>query len=157
MKLPTNSSASRCVSVSDTLSVSLGLGQATVADLPVAKQVLNNVERVLDLGADARLDRLHLLQPACEPAARSFLFDKGRVVPWLRLIAVIEPLYSSRCRVRLQPTGVSKMLRMYLLQQLYAAWLMKRSRTRSTTAKRCATWSAWMTNQRFGSCVAWAC
>ena len=48
-----------------------------------------------------------------------FLADMVRVVPWSRLITVIEPLYPSRGRVGRQPMGVSKMLRMYLLQQWY--------------------------------------
>jgi IS5 family transposase len=42
-----------------------------------------------------------------------------RVVPWAKLIAVIEPLYPTSGRVGRQPTGVAKMLRMYLLQQWY--------------------------------------
>ena len=48
-----------------------------------------------------------------------FLADMERVVPWARLIGVIEPLYPSSGRVGRQPTGVPKMLRMYLLQQWY--------------------------------------
>ena len=45
-----------------------------------------------------------------------FLADMERVVPWSRLIAVIEPLYPSSARMGRQPMGVSTMLRMYLLQ-----------------------------------------
>ena len=48
-----------------------------------------------------------------------FLADMERVVPWSRLIAVVEPLYPTRGRVGRQPMGVPKMLRMYLLQQWY--------------------------------------
>jgi IS5 family transposase len=48
-----------------------------------------------------------------------FLADMERVVPWSRLVAVIEPLYPTSGRVGRQPMGVSKMLRMYLLQQWY--------------------------------------
>ena len=48
-----------------------------------------------------------------------FLAEMERVVPWVRLIAVIEPLYPTSGRVGRQPTGVPKMLRMYLLQQWY--------------------------------------
>ena len=48
-----------------------------------------------------------------------FLADMERVVPWARLIAVIEPLYPTSGRVGRQPMGVPKMLRMYLLQQWY--------------------------------------
>ena len=46
-----------------------------------------------------------------------FLTDMERVVPWERLIAVIEPLYPTSGRVGRQPMGVPRMLRMYLLQQ----------------------------------------
>ena len=49
-----------------------------------------------------------------------FLAEMERVVPWARLIAVIEPLYPTSGRVGRQPMGVPKMLRMYLLQQWYA-------------------------------------
>jgi IS5 family transposase len=48
-----------------------------------------------------------------------FLAEMERVVPWARLIAVIEPLYPTSSRVGRQPMGVPKMLRMYLLQQWY--------------------------------------
>ncbi len=48
-----------------------------------------------------------------------FLADMERVVPWARLIAVIEPLYPTSGRVGRQPIGVSRMLRMYCLQQWY--------------------------------------
>src|SRR6187431_2086560 len=48
-----------------------------------------------------------------------FLADMERVVPWARLIALIEPLYPTRGRVGRQPIGVPKMLRMYCLQQWY--------------------------------------
>jgi IS5 family transposase len=48
-----------------------------------------------------------------------FLADMERVVPWSKLMAVIEPTYPTSGRVGRQPMGVSKMLRMYLLQQWY--------------------------------------
>lgn len=48
-----------------------------------------------------------------------FLADMERVVPWSRLIAVIEPLYLTRGRVVRQPIGVPRMLRMYCLPQWY--------------------------------------
>ncbi len=48
-----------------------------------------------------------------------FLADMERVVPWARLIAVIEPLYPTSGRAGRQPIGVSRMLRMYCLQQWY--------------------------------------
>ena len=48
-----------------------------------------------------------------------FLAEMERIVPWARLIAVIEPLYPTSGRVGRQPIGVAKMLRMYCLQQWY--------------------------------------
>src|ERR1035441_6162388 len=48
-----------------------------------------------------------------------FLGEMERIVPWTRLIAVIEPLYPSSGRVGRQPIGVATMLRMYCLQQWY--------------------------------------
>ena len=48
-----------------------------------------------------------------------FLAEMERIVPWARLIAVIEPLYPTSGRVGRQPIGVPKMLRMYCLQQWY--------------------------------------
>jgi IS5 family transposase len=49
-----------------------------------------------------------------------FLADMERVVPWARLIALIEPLYPTSGRVGRQPIGVPRMLRMYCLQQWYS-------------------------------------
>jgi hypothetical protein len=48
-----------------------------------------------------------------------FLAEMERIVPWSRLIAIIEPLYPKSGRVGRPPIGVSKMLRMYCLQQWY--------------------------------------
>ena len=48
-----------------------------------------------------------------------FLAEMERIVPWARLIGVIEPLYPTSGRVGRQPIGVPKMLRMYCLQQWY--------------------------------------
>jgi IS5 family transposase len=48
-----------------------------------------------------------------------FLAEMERVVPWAKLIAVIEPAYPTSGRVGRQPMGVPTMLRMYLLQQWY--------------------------------------
>jgi IS5 family transposase len=48
-----------------------------------------------------------------------FLDEMQRIVPWSRLIAVIEPLYPKSGRVGRPPIGVPKMLRMYCLQQWY--------------------------------------
>jgi IS5 family transposase len=48
-----------------------------------------------------------------------FLGEMEAVVPWVRLEAVIEPLYPSTGRVGRQPIGVSRMLRMYCLQQWF--------------------------------------
>ncbi len=49
-----------------------------------------------------------------------FLAEMERVVPWARLEALIEPLYPKSGRVGRPPIGVSRMLRMYCLQQWYS-------------------------------------
>ena len=49
-----------------------------------------------------------------------FLGEMERVVPWPRLIALIEPHYPRSGRVGRPPVGVSRMLRMYFLQQWYS-------------------------------------
>ena len=41
------------------------------------------------------------------------------VVPWARLIAVIEPHYPKSGKRGRQPLGIERMLRMYLVQQWY--------------------------------------
>ncbi|MFM9425877.1 hypothetical protein RCH10_002316 [Variovorax sp. GrIS 2.14] len=46
-----------------------------------------------------------------------FLSEMDRVVPWARLIAVIEPLYPTSGRVGRQPIGVLRMLHTYCLPQ----------------------------------------
>jgi IS5 family transposase len=48
-----------------------------------------------------------------------FFAEMERIVPWPRLIAVIEPLYPTSGCVGRQPIGVPRMLRMYCLQQWY--------------------------------------
>jgi IS5 family transposase len=48
-----------------------------------------------------------------------FLAEMERVVPWARLIAVVEPMYPTSGRVGRQPIGIARMLRMYCLQQWY--------------------------------------
>lgn len=48
-----------------------------------------------------------------------FLAEMERIVPWARLMAVVEPLYPTSGRVGRQPAGLAKMLRMYCLQQWY--------------------------------------
>ena len=49
-----------------------------------------------------------------------FLGEMDRVVPWARLVAVIEPVYPRSGRVGRPPIGVERMLRMYFLQQWYS-------------------------------------
>jgi transposase, IS5 family len=49
-----------------------------------------------------------------------FLAEMDRVVPWQRLIALIEPHYPCSGRVGRPPIGVPRMLRMYFLQQWYS-------------------------------------
>jgi IS5 family transposase len=48
-----------------------------------------------------------------------FLSEMERVVPWARLVAVIEPHYPTGKRGR-PPIGLERMLRIYFLQQWYA-------------------------------------
>ena len=48
-----------------------------------------------------------------------FLGEMERVVPWARLEALIEPAYPTGGRVGRQPIGVTRMLRMYFLQQWF--------------------------------------
>lgn len=48
-----------------------------------------------------------------------FLSEMERVVPWGSLEALIEPAYPTGGRVGRQPIGVSRMLRMYFLQQWF--------------------------------------
>jgi IS5 family transposase len=48
-----------------------------------------------------------------------FLAEMEQVVPWTRLVAVIEPHYPSGKRGR-PPIGIERMLRIYFLQQWYA-------------------------------------
>ncbi len=45
-----------------------------------------------------------------------FLAEMEQIVPWARLIALIEPKYPSAGRVGRPPVGVARMLRMYCLQ-----------------------------------------
>src|SRR5271157_4815315 len=47
-----------------------------------------------------------------------FLAEMDGVVPWARLIALIEPYYPKAGQGR-QPLGVEKMLRVYFLQQWF--------------------------------------
>ena len=49
-----------------------------------------------------------------------FLGEMDRVVPWTRLIALIEPHYPRSGKVGRPPIGVARMLRMYFLQQWYS-------------------------------------
>lgn len=49
-----------------------------------------------------------------------FLGEMDKVVPWARLIALVEPHYPKSGRVGRQPVGVERMLRMYFLQQWYS-------------------------------------
>src|SRR5476649_1150066 len=48
-----------------------------------------------------------------------FLGEMERVVPWARLVALIEPHYPTGQRGR-PPVGIERMLRIYFLQQWYA-------------------------------------
>ncbi|HEV7868982.1 MAG TPA: IS5 family transposase, partial [Chthoniobacteraceae bacterium] len=48
-----------------------------------------------------------------------FLAEMEKVVPWARLVAVVEPHYPAGKRGR-PPIGIERMLRIYFLQQWYA-------------------------------------
>ena len=48
-----------------------------------------------------------------------FLAKMQTVVPWARLIAVIEPHYQKSGKRGRQPIGIERMLRMYFIQQWY--------------------------------------
>ena len=65
-----------------------------------------------------------------------FLARMEEVIPWARLLAVIEPHYPKGQRGR-PPIGLERMLRVYFLQQWYALADESRSKTPSTTARRC--------------------
>ena len=47
-----------------------------------------------------------------------FLAEMDAVIPWARLLALIEPYYPKAGRGR-QPLGLEKMLRIYCLQQWF--------------------------------------
>jgi IS5 family transposase len=49
-----------------------------------------------------------------------FLGEMERVVPWAALVELIEPHYPKSGRVGRPPIGVTRMLRMYFLQQWYS-------------------------------------
>ena len=62
-------------------------------------------------------------QPECERKKKTtrrekFLAEMERVVPWGRLVALIEPHYPAGRRGR-PPVGIERMLRIYFLQQWY--------------------------------------
>src|ERR1035437_2733363 len=48
-----------------------------------------------------------------------FLAEMESVVPWTRLIAVIEPYYPKSGKRGRPPIGMRRMLRMYFVQQWY--------------------------------------
>src|SRR5690606_6684477 len=47
-----------------------------------------------------------------------FLAEMDRVIPWARLLALVEPHYPKRGRGR-PPLGLEKMLRVYFLQHWF--------------------------------------
>jgi hypothetical protein len=76
-----------------------------------------------------------------------FLGEMERVVPWARLCAVIEPHYPQGRRGR-PPIGIERMSAKGQTRPLAGCastsssngmrWRMRRSKMRSTTARRCA-------------------
>ena len=67
-----------------------------------------------------------------------FLARMEEVIPWTKLLAVIEPHYPKDERGR-PPLGLERMLKIYFLQQWYALADESRSKTPSTTARHCST------------------
>ena len=72
---------------------------------PIAKQLSFSQA---EYGAKKKLTRRDL-----------FLAKMGEVVPWSRLIAVIEPHYPKSGKRGRPPIGIERMLRMYFIQQWY--------------------------------------
>ena len=70
-----------------------------------------------------------------------FLAEMDAVIPWRRLLSLIEPYYPKAGNGR-QPLGLEKMLRIYFLQQWFNL-SDPQARTRSTTASRCGGLPAW--------------
>ncbi len=66
-----------------------------------------------------------------------FLGEMEKLVPWTRLLALLEPYYPRGKRGR-PPIGLERMLRIYFLQQWYTL-ATKRSKTPSMIVKPCAT------------------
>ena len=67
--------------------------------------------------------QMSFAQPECERKKKTtrrekFLAEMERVVPWGRLVALIEPHYPAGRRGR-PPVGIERMLRIYFLQQWY--------------------------------------
>src|SRR5882757_571669 len=68
-----------------------------------------------------------------------FLAEMEAVIPWLRLVRLIEPHYPKAGQGR-RPLGLEKMLRIYFLQQWFNL-SDRRRKTRSTTVSRCGALS----------------
>lgn len=76
------------------------------------------------IGITGMEQQLSLAQPEYASTKKftrreKFLREVERVVPWGRLVAVIEPCYPKGERGR-PPIGIERMLRIYFLQQWYA-------------------------------------
>ena len=65
-----------------------------------------------------------------------FLARMEAVIPWARLLAVIEPHYPQGRRGR-PPIGLERMVRVYFSSSHGMPSPTKRLKTRSTTARRC--------------------
>ena len=76
------------------------------------------------LGQDARMKQTSFASAEFAGKKRQtrrekFLAEMETVVPWARLEALIEPHYPKSGKVGRPPIGLTKMLRMYFLQQWY--------------------------------------
>ena len=70
-----------------------------------------------------------------------FLAEMDAVIPWARLLTLVEPHYPKAGQGR-QPLGLEKMLRIYFLQQWFNL-SDPRPKTRSTIASRCGVSRGW--------------
>ena len=87
------------------------------------------------------------------------LSEMDAVIPWPRLVRLIEPHYPKAGQGR-QPPGPEQMLRIYFLQQWFNLCRTRRPKMRSTTVRRCValSGSSWATRwgrtkPRFCACA----
>src|SRR5216684_3690636 len=89
-----------------------------------------------------------------------FLAEMDGVIPWSRLVRLIEPHYPKAGQGR-QPLGLEKMLRIYFLQQWFNL-SDPQAKMRSTTASRCGvsrglSWATRWCRTRVRFCASATC